>query len=230
MDDDGETIWGSDGQTKTWPSIVLLCVACISTILSISTRWTSFSLTLVILLSYLKSVKWANRFAVAHGTLSISTALFLLVFWAISVGLFNIHDKSSTPDLWSWSCHHKDDTGNYPLSWGQFCTEQVKFLGFGWWLAWCSVCGLIGIAFEMLTLTTFLLMYIRRRSKREVRQFQQYSNILRVNSSPEEYPYRQPLSAASHNVTNEPGQWIYLPNRGSASKIPQTNAEELDLR
>jgi hypothetical protein len=36
---DGDTIWGQSGQTTLWPSIVLLCVATISTLLSIGTYY-----------------------------------------------------------------------------------------------------------------------------------------------------------------------------------------------
>ena len=44
---------------------------------------------------------------------------------------------------------------------------------------WCSVCGFIGIAFEMLTLGSFVLIFIRRRSKKTLRQSQRYSSSLR---------------------------------------------------
>jgi hypothetical protein len=34
---DDDTVWGQSGQTTLWPSIVLLCVAAVSTLLSIGT-------------------------------------------------------------------------------------------------------------------------------------------------------------------------------------------------
>jgi hypothetical protein len=48
---------------------------------------------------------------------------------------------------------------------------------------WCSVCGFIGIAFEMLTLGSLVLIFIRRRSKKTLRQSQRYSSSLRSAST-----------------------------------------------
>jgi hypothetical protein len=174
----------------------------------------------VILLSYFKSVKWANRLAVAHTSLTIGASIFLLVFWAISVGIFNVHSKSSTSDLWSWSCEKADDTEKYVINWGQYCLEQVT--PFGYLIqSWCSVCGILSIAFEFLTLVTFFLIFLRRRSKRQVRESRQYSTVLRSVTSPQEQQYRQPLRSATHgSIPDEHGQWVFVPNpRGSASKL-----------
>jgi len=159
LNNSGNPLWGSEG-VKTWPTTVLLCVACVSSFLSI-----------IILLSYLKSIRWANRLAVAHATISVAAGLFLLFFWALSVGIFNVHDKSGTPDLWSHSCTQKTAGQNSSqVNWSQMCLEQ----------SWCSVCGILSIVFEVLILTTFLLIYLRRRSKRQVRQSQHFSTFLRT--------------------------------------------------
>jgi hypothetical protein len=45
------------------------------------------------------------------------------------------------------------------------------------------VCGFIGIAFEMLTLGSFVLIFIWRRSKKALRQSQRYSSSLRGAST-----------------------------------------------
>jgi hypothetical protein len=124
--DDEGPLWG-DNAPQTWPSTVILCVACVSLFLSIGVS--VFSSNLVILLSYFKSVKWANRLAIAHTSITIGASIFLLVFWAISVGVFNVHSKSSTSDLWSWSCDKADDTEKYSINWGQYCLEQVTPFG-----------------------------------------------------------------------------------------------------
>lgn len=113
--------------TQTWPSIMLLCVACVSTALSIGPPNEYPSLIAVILFSYLKSVKWANRLAVLHTTITLTASIVLLICWGISVGLFNMHDKhSATPDLWSWACAHKSAT-HPTLNWQQICLQQVSF-------------------------------------------------------------------------------------------------------
>src|ERR1700735_4690182 len=83
------------------------------------------TLTLVVLLSYFKSVQWANRFNIAHATITISVSVFLIIMWAISIGIFNYHDQSATPDLWSRACHQRDaGIPNGAVNWGQYCIEQ----------------------------------------------------------------------------------------------------------
>jgi hypothetical protein len=80
----------------------------------------------VVLLSYLVAVRWANRLAIVHTSLTIGTAVFMIILWAISVGLFNRHDQMTTEsDLWSWACHHTDQESPH-VNWGQFCIEQVS--------------------------------------------------------------------------------------------------------
>jgi hypothetical protein len=102
----------------------------------------------VILLSYLRSVKWANRLAVVHGTLTIAGSLALLIAWAISVGIFKIHDKDNhESDLWSWACAHS--TATHPsIDWKQVCMEQVfsidRYLTAGLVFSLCFHCDCIG--------------------------------------------------------------------------------------
>ena len=86
---------------------------------------------LVILMSYLVSVKWANRLTVAHVTLTIIFSVFLLIVWAVTVGLFTYHDRLTTSsDLWSRSCaNSKSNVENSgDVNWGRFCIEQVHLV------------------------------------------------------------------------------------------------------
>jgi len=132
-DSDDDTIWGTPGQTELWPSIVLLCVASVSTFLSIGlSTYSPLSNRPVVLISYIGSVKWANRLATAHASLTIGTSIFLMVVWGASVGIFNIHKQASgSTDLWSWSCQvEKEDGAAYGgVNWAQFCKMQVSRLG-----------------------------------------------------------------------------------------------------
>jgi hypothetical protein len=84
-------------------------------------------LSLAILLSYLKSVKWANRLTVLHTTMTVIGSLALLISWAISVGLFKFHDheiENGDPDLWSWACAQRS-AAHPAVDWEQVCIEQV---------------------------------------------------------------------------------------------------------
>jgi len=87
----------------------------------------------VVMLSYLRSVKWANGLATMHTSLNIITSVVLLLLWTISTGIFNMHDQNkSEPDLWSYSCRKSKDTtssssslDSSPINWDQYCLEQV---------------------------------------------------------------------------------------------------------
>lgn len=103
--------WQSQLSLQSSPSVTLLPPSLI---------------VIVVLISYLQSVKWANRLAAMHGALSIGASIFLLIIWAISVGIFNIHDHSSTTsDLWSWSCNEAESSEYQGVNWSQYCLEQV---------------------------------------------------------------------------------------------------------
>jgi len=86
---------------------------------------------LVILISYIASVKWANRLATVHASVTVGTSIFLMVVWGVSVGLFNMHKQmSGSSDMWSWSCQvAKEDDSTYAgVNWAQFCKEHVPRL------------------------------------------------------------------------------------------------------
>src|SRR5271156_2601823 len=76
---------------------------------------------LAMLLSYFYSVKYANRLAVVHTSLTLCCSFFLLILWIVSVGLFN------SAHLWHWACRLKDEYGSQyaNINWGQSCIEQV---------------------------------------------------------------------------------------------------------
>jgi len=208
VNDSGNPIWGAE-HPRTWPTTVLLSVACVSVALSV-----------VVLLSYLKSVQWANRFNIAHATITISVSVFLIIMWAISIGIFNYHDQSATPDLWSRACHQRDaGTPNGAVNWGQYCIEQ----------AWCSVCGILSIIFEALILTTFALIYLRRRSKRDVRQSRQYATFVRTATALQEQqsPYDPSMQKSRAVADEEPEitEWT-IPEGYQPAKSPPEYAPE----
>ena len=81
---------------------------------------------IVMILSYLKSVRWANTFAVAEITLLISSSVFLFGIWVIGAILF--HNRQvpafNVPNIWSWSCNHEDSSDDV-VNFNQICLTQV---------------------------------------------------------------------------------------------------------
>jgi len=107
---------------------MLLTVAILSAVMSVGSSPHLTPLTqIVVLLSYFRSIKFANRLAVFHTTFNIAVSLALLLMWVISVSLFSMHDqKAGESDLWSWSCAKANDNAStIHVNWGQYCIEQV---------------------------------------------------------------------------------------------------------
>lgn len=77
------------------------------------------------MLSYLKSVKWANAFAVAETTLLLSS-VFLFGLWVIGSALFHKREAPAfnVPNIWSWSCNHRDSSDEV-VNFNQICLTQV---------------------------------------------------------------------------------------------------------
>jgi len=137
------------GDTKSWPAILLLTVASVSSLISI-----------FVLLSYLKSVKWANRLAGVHATIMITASVVSLGIWAISAGLFHKQATGfNVPSIWSWSCNHKGSS-NTSINFNQICLTQN----------WSFICAIIEVMLEILTLGSFLLIFVRMKSKKEMRK------------------------------------------------------------
>lgn len=125
INDDGglEPAWGD---TKSWPAAILLTVASISAFLSIrKIPPPNRLIALVVLLSYLKSVKLANRLAAVNATIMITASVVALGIWAISAGLFHKQETGfNVPNIWSWACNHKTSSDS-SVNFNQICLTQV---------------------------------------------------------------------------------------------------------
>jgi len=89
------TIRGGRGpwakQTSLWPSILLL-----------SSSATTALVGLMVLLSYAKSIKWANNLAMINATIIITTEVAGFVTWIVVATLYRTGKKGK--DLWGWAC------------------------------------------------------------------------------------------------------------------------------
>ena len=134
----------------------------------------------------MKSVKWANRFAAADATFMITASVVFLGIWAVSAGLFHNREAPAfnVPNIWSWSCNHKgssDDVVNF----NQICLTQVSpSLTYKINIQeWSFICAIIEIGLELLTVGSFLLIFVRMKSKKEVRKTEVYSTFVQPNSN-----------------------------------------------
>lgn len=84
------------------------------------------------------------------------------------------------------------------------------------------MCGFLAIAFELLTLTSFILIFIRRRSKKALRESRRYSTFLRSSTGltdPSNRPRYLPPSTPRGDREEE-GYWIYVRGKSGDSKSP----------
>jgi hypothetical protein len=71
-------------------------------------------------------VKIANSFAKAEAIFYITGSVLLIIAWATSAAMFHkrVAPAFNVPNIWSWSCNHKDATVT-PVDFHQICLTQV---------------------------------------------------------------------------------------------------------
>jgi hypothetical protein len=135
----------------------------------------------VVLASYFVSVKLANCLATANAILLIGASIIFIGVWAVAAGIFHKNLNGETgfnlPNIWSWSCSH-EDASDAVVNFKQICLTQV-LLYLPLTQGWSFICAMIEIALELLTIGSFLLILVRRRSKRELRKSEHYSVLMK---------------------------------------------------
>ncbi len=105
--------------TKTWPQVALLVIACVSLLMSI-----------VIFYAYWKGGhRRAEKVAVYYTTFAVVFFIFSIIMWGIGAGILNqSKTQGNGQDMWGWACKDnkrrelfKDDVA-YALS----CRLQVS--------------------------------------------------------------------------------------------------------
>src|SRR5437762_3569611 len=81
--------------TKPWPQITILVIACISLLMSI-----------VIMYAYWRGGhRRAEKAAVYYTVFAVGTFVFSIVIWGIAAGILNSSKNNGQgKDLWGWSC------------------------------------------------------------------------------------------------------------------------------
>ncbi|KAF2142087.1 uncharacterized protein K452DRAFT_318395 [Aplosporella prunicola CBS 121167] len=139
--------------TKSWPQITLLVIACISLFMSI-----------VILLAYFRGGhQRAERVAVYYTVFAVAFFIFSIVMWGVGAGILNQAKTSSgNKDIWGWACKDNErrtlfeDDVDYAL----VCRLQD----------WSLVCCIIEVVVETLTIIIYGIVFYRFYSKRQLRK------------------------------------------------------------
>jgi hypothetical protein len=107
--------------TKIWPQVLLLSIACISLLMSV-----------VVLIAYARGGhKRAEKVAAYYNVFAGSFFMFSIVMWALGAAVLNQSKaQGSGKDMWGWSCadnkrrHLFEDDVSYAL----VCRLQVSAL------------------------------------------------------------------------------------------------------
>lgn len=139
--------------TQIWPLILFLSVASVSLIIS----------TMILCAYWRGGHARAEKLAVYWTVIAVGTFIFAIVMWSIPMAILNKKkEKEEGKDLWGWSCKQNDrrvvfqDDIDYKL----VCTE----------LNWVSMCAIIEICLEFVTISLYLFVLYRLASKRRLRK------------------------------------------------------------
>jgi archaellum biogenesis protein FlaJ (TadC family) len=104
--------------TKTWPQILLLVIACISLVMSV-----------VVMIAYCRGGhNRAEKVAAYYTIFAVGFFIFSIIMWAVGAAVFNQSKaQNHNKDMWGWSCvdnqrrHLFEDDISYAL----VCRLQV---------------------------------------------------------------------------------------------------------
>ncbi|KAE8846873.1 hypothetical protein HRS9122_03780 [Pyrenophora teres f. teres] len=147
------TAWAKN--TRPWPTYMYFSVAVVSTVLHAVT-----------LLAYCCSVGKANTVNTVTSVFSLIVMLGNVGVWAAAVGVYRMQKDwhGISNDLWGWTCSH----GASKI--------QVEFEGVVDFEKYCSVqsvswfVGLAQAGAAVLTVVIYVLVWARRRSKKELKR------------------------------------------------------------
>ncbi|OAL46135.1 hypothetical protein IQ07DRAFT_518330 [Pyrenochaeta sp. DS3sAY3a] len=153
----GETVnrtaWARN--TKAWPTWMYFAVAAVSVLLNFVTVF-----------SYKFGVDKANTASYVTTTFSWVIMIGNLVVWSVAASLYRSEkDKDGrSNDLWGWTCSagaraiQKEFAGE--VDFDKFCNVQSV----SWYI------GLVQVAAALLTVAIYIMVFMRKRSKKNLKQ------------------------------------------------------------
>ncbi|KAF2788706.1 hypothetical protein K505DRAFT_366249 [Melanomma pulvis-pyrius CBS 109.77] len=187
--------------TKIWPQVTLLVIACISLFMSI-----------VVMIAYSRGGhRRAEKVAAYYTVFAVGFFIFSIIMWAVGAGILNqSKSQGKGKDMWGWSCvdnkrrHLFEDDVSYAL----VCRLQN----------WSLVCCIIEVVVETLCIIIYGIVFYRFWSKRKLRKSMAvrdkarsdlYLAQLRSQSAPNT-PGFGPMSPRSGGWRPPPGHSLYV--------------------
>lgn len=141
------------GKAVQWPSILLLCIACVSLVMS-----------LIVFYGYWRGGhKRAEKAAVYYTVFAVGFFVFSIVMWGIgAAALQSARNNAKGQDIWGWSC--KDNPRKTVFQ------NEVNFDLVCRLQNWSLVCAIIEIVVEVITILIYGIVFYRFYSKRRLRK------------------------------------------------------------
>ncbi|KAI9778669.1 MAG: hypothetical protein M1835_004872 [Candelina submexicana] len=140
-------------KSSTWPQITLLCIACVSLVMSV-----------IILGAYWRGGhKRAEKAAVYYTVFAVAFFVFSIIMWGIGAGILNgskLHGNNK--DVWGWSCidNKRRKLFENDVSYALICRLQN----------WSLICCIVEIVVETITIAIYGIVFYRFYSKRKLRK------------------------------------------------------------
>jgi uncharacterized membrane protein len=195
--------------TKTWPQVLLLVIACISLVMSV-----------VVMIAYCRGGHHrAEKVAAYYTIFAVGFFIFSIIMWAVGAAVFNQSKaQNHNKDMWGWSCvdNQRRHLFEEDISYALVCRLQN----------WGLVCAIIEVVIEVLCIIIYGIVFYRFWSKKKLRKSMAqrdrarsdlYLAQLRSQSAPNT-PGFGPLSPRSGGWRPPPGHPDYIdPNGMSAA-------------
>ncbi|KAF2178545.1 hypothetical protein K469DRAFT_598969 [Zopfia rhizophila CBS 207.26] len=193
--------------TKTWPQITLLVIACISLFMSI-----------VVLAAYSRGGhRRAEKVAAYYTVFAVGFFIFSIIMWAVGAAILNqSKSQGHGKDMWGWSCveNKRRHLFENDVSYALVCRLQN----------WALVCCIIEVVIEVLCIIIYGIVFYRFWSKRKLRKSMAvrdkarsdlYLAQLRSQSAPNT-PGFGPMSPRSGGWRPPPGHPNYVDPHSAA--------------
>ncbi|CAO2648818.1 Nn.00g097670.m01.CDS01 [Neocucurbitaria sp. VM-36] len=209
--------------TKVWPQILLLSIACISMFMSV-----------VVMIAYFRGGhRRAEKVAAYYTVFAVGFFIFSIIMWAVGAAIFNQSKaQNNNKDMWGWSCvdNKRRHLFEDDVSYGLVCRLQN----------WALVCCIIEVVIEVLCITIYGIVFYRFWSKRKLRKSMAmrdrarsdlYLAQLRSQSAPNT-PGFGPMSPRSGGWRPPPGHPMYVDphsaaEAGESDKVQYAYAREI---
>ncbi|KAF9692283.1 hypothetical protein EKO04_009512 [Ascochyta lentis] len=207
--------------TKTWPQILLLTIAVISLVMSIT-----------VMIAYCRGGhNRAEKVAAYYTIFAVGFFIFSIIMWAVGAAVFNQSKaQNSNKDMWGWSCvdNKRRHLFEDDIAYGLVCRLQN----------WALVCCIIEVVIEVLCIIIYGIVFYRFWSKRKLRKSMAvrdkarsdlYLAQLRSQSAPNT-PGFGPLSPRSGGWRPPPGHPDYIDPNAMAQDSENGKVQYAQIR